>query len=79
MLFSEFCDKEVINLKDCRKLGHVVDLEFDPCDGCIHKIIVKSRFSLCSLFCDTAGICIPFRDIRQVGPEIILEELKEHR
>ena len=77
MLFSELCEKEVINIKDCRKLGHVVDLEFDSCNGCICKMIVKSKFSFCNLFCDTTGICIPFCDIRQIGPEIILVDVKE--
>lgn len=75
MLFSEFCDKEVINIKDCRKLGHVTDLEFDPCNGCIKKIIVKCRFSFCNFFCDNGGITIPFCDIKKIGPEIILVDL----
>lgn len=75
MLFSELCEKEVINIKDCRKLGHVVDLEFDPCNGCIHKIIVKSKFSFANLFCDSPGITVCFRDIKQIGPEIILVDL----
>lgn len=76
MLFSEFCDKEVINIKDCRKLGHVADIEFDPCNGCICKIIVKSRFSLCNILCDTGGLMISFCDIKQIGPEIILVDLR---
>lgn len=76
MLFSEFCEKEVINIKDCRKLGHVVDLEFDSCKGCICKIIVKSRFSFCNFFCDSAGICISFCDIKQIGPEVILVDIR---
>ena len=76
MLFSELCEKEVINIKDCRKLGHVVDLEFDSCNGCIRKIIVKSKFSLCNFFCDTTGIVIAFCDIKQIGPEIILVDVK---
>ena len=40
MLFSELKCKDVINIKDCRKLGRVCDLEFDPCSGCICKIMV---------------------------------------
>ena len=30
MLYSELKNKDVINVKDCRKLGRVCDLEFDP-------------------------------------------------
>ena len=29
MLFSDFKKKEVINLKNCQKLGRVTDFEFD--------------------------------------------------
>ena len=29
MLFSEFKKKEVINLKNCQKLGRVADFEFE--------------------------------------------------
>ena len=35
MLFSELKCKDVINIRDCKKLGHVCDLEFDECSGCI--------------------------------------------
>ena len=34
MLFSELKCKDVINVRDCKKLGHVCDLEFDECSGC---------------------------------------------
>ena len=40
MLFSELKCKDVINTKNCKKLGKVCDLEFDPCSGCICKIMV---------------------------------------
>ena len=40
MLYSEFKSKDVININNCKKLGRVCDLEFDPCSGCICKIIV---------------------------------------
>ena len=40
MLFSELKCKDVINIRDCKKLGHVCDLEFDECSGCICKIMV---------------------------------------
>ena len=40
MLFSELKCKDVINVKNCKKLGRVCDLEFDQCSGCICKIMV---------------------------------------
>ena len=75
MLFSEFKNKDVINMKDCRKLGRVCDLEFAPCSGCICKIMVPgcNRF-LGFLNCEP-NIVIPFKNIRQIGPDIILVDI----
>ena len=38
MRFCEFRKKEVISIKDCKRLGHVCDMEFDECKGCIQNI-----------------------------------------
>ena len=45
MFFSELKCKDVINVRDCKKLGHVCDLEFDECSGCICKIMVPEETS----------------------------------
>ena len=42
MLYSELKSKEVINIKNCKRLGRIADLELDECTGQIHKIIVPS-------------------------------------
>ena len=39
MRFSELKSKDVINLRDCKKLGRICDLEFDECSGKICKVI----------------------------------------
>ena len=53
MLFSELKCKDVINLRDCRKLGHIADFEFDECTGCICRVIVPGSAKWKSLFgCD---------------------------
>lgn len=75
MLFSEFKCKEVINLKDCKRLGKVTDFEFDECKGCIHKLIVPSGGKFCSFFNPGTDYIIPYCDIRQIGPDIILVDI----
>lgn len=72
MTFDELCSKEVISIKDCRKLGHVVDLEFDECKGCICKLIVSPKNGLINFICQGEEYEIPFGNIRQIGPDIIL-------
>ena len=44
MLFSELKCKDVINMRDCKKLGRISDLEFDQCSGQICKVF--SRISV---------------------------------
>ena len=40
MRISELKQKEVINVKDCKRLGFVGDVDFDMKTGCMLAIIV---------------------------------------
>ena len=77
MLFSDLCSKEVINIRDCRRLGKVSDFEFDECSGCIHKLIVTGSYNkIFNFFCgDENDYVIPYKHIRQIGPDIILVDI----
>lgn len=76
MLFSELHAKEVINIRDCKRLGCVTDFEFDECSGCIHKLIVPgSANKLCNLFKCDQNYEIPYNQIKQIGPDIILVDI----
>lgn len=75
MLFSELKRKEVINIRDCRSLGRVSDLEFDECSGCICKLIINNNCRWFSLFSSEKEFEICFKDIRQIGPDIILVDI----
>ena len=75
MLFSEFRCKDVINIRDCKKLGRVVDLEFDHCSGCICKIIVQREGRMLSILRCEPDLSIPYKDIKQIGPDIILVDI----
>lgn len=75
MLFSELKCKDVINIRDCKKIGSVNDLEFDECSGCIRKIIVPRGNKMWNFLNCEPDIVIPFKDIRQIGPDIILVDI----
>ncbi len=75
MLYSELRTKEVINLRDCRKLGHVIDLEFDQCTGCIHKLIVPGCSKIKSFLRCESDFVICYKDIKQIGPDIIIVDV----
>lgn len=75
MLFSDFREKEVINIRDCRRLGKVTDFEFDECSGCICKIMVTDGSKLLCIFKPDFEVTIPYKDIRQIGPDIVLVDI----
>ena len=50
MRFCELKEKDVINICDCKRLGNVADLEFDPKTGCIQALIVYESGKFWGLF-----------------------------
>ena len=75
MLFSELKKKEVINMKNCQKLGRVHDFEFDECTGQIFKLIIPGDNKWCGLFRNDTGYVICYKDIKQIGPDIIIVDI----
>ncbi len=77
MLYSELKCKEVINIRDCKKLGRVQDIEFNACTGCIEKIYIPACHGKWgSIFPTEPDYVICFREIKQIGPDIILVDVK---
>ncbi|MFR3729582.1 PRC-barrel domain-containing protein [Lacrimispora sp.] len=72
MRISDLKTKEVINICDCRRLGYVGDVDFDMESGCLLAIIVPGPGCFCGFLVREKEYVIPFCDIRQVGPDIIL-------
>ncbi|MGL5434238.1 MAG: PRC-barrel domain-containing protein [Lachnospiraceae bacterium] len=64
-----------MNICDCRRLGCVGDVEFDPCTGIITHLIVPGPGCLCGVFGREKEFIIPFCDVKQIGPDIILVEI----
>lgn len=79
MRFCELQEKEVINICDCKRLGCVVDVILNMCEGCVEAIIVPGRGRICGLFGNDSEFIIPFECIRKIGPDIILVEIREEK
>ena len=74
--FSELYCKEVICIRDGRRLGFITDARIELPGGCITAVIVPGR-------CRAFGVCppredylIPWSCIRRIGPDIILVDVK---
>ncbi len=77
MRMCELKRSEVINICDCRRLGFVGDLEFDPCTGLIKALIVPGPACICGFLGREKDFVIPFEDVCQFGEDIVLVKLPE--
>ena len=82
MLYSELRKKEVINMRDCRKLGRVVDIDMDPCSGCVKRIKVSGKSQCfhclpecCTWICGEPDYVISYKEIKQIGPDIVVVDI----
>ena len=71
----DFRKKEVINIKDGRRLGFVQDVTADLKTGVIKEIIVPGDNKLFGLFSNNDEIIIPWEAIKCISDEIILVEI----
>ncbi len=77
MRLCELQEKKVINVKDCKYLGNVVDIDLDECTGCIRFLILPGPGRIFGIFCREYELFIPWRKIIKIGPDIILVDVDE--
>ena len=75
MRFCDLRQKEVINVRDCQRLGCVADIEFDPNCGKICQLIIPGPGKFCGLFGRESECIIGWNCVRQIGPDIILVDV----
>lgn len=77
MRLYELKQKEVINIRTCRSLGCISDLEIDCRTGCIQALIVPEPGKLCWILGREFEFFIPWKCIVQIGADIILVDVDE--
>ena len=74
--FADLKEKEIVNVFDGRKLGHIIDIVIDVKSCKILGLIVPSPSSgWLSCFRSGKEIFIPFDCICKIGVDVILVEL----
>ena len=73
--FLELRCKEVVNVVDGRRLGHITDVIFDLQTARITGLIVPGNKSFWNVFKSGQEIFIPFTQICKIGDDTILVEL----
>lgn len=71
----DFRHKEVINILDGRRLGFVQDVNASLETGVITSIVVPGNNKFFNMF-SSNDIVIPWQNIKCIGDDVILVELK---
>lgn len=71
----DFKHKEVINIKDGKRLGFVQDVCADLESGMITSIIVPGNNKILNMFSSSNEIVIEWSNIKCIGDDVILVEI----
>lgn len=77
MRFLELREKEVINCKNCKRLGYVADIEFDCESGRLLALIVPGPGKVFSCFGSCTEYYIKACNIVKIGPDIVLVDVNQ--
>ena len=75
MRICDLRQKEVINVRDCQRLGFVADVDFDCNTGCICQLIVPGPGKFCGLFGRETEYTIGWKCVCQIGDDVILVDI----
>lgn len=71
--FTDLKEKEIINVNDGKKLGHIIDFLFDIESAQVKGVVVPGSRKI---FRKTEDIFIPLEKIRKIGGDVILVKLR---
>lgn len=72
---SDFRQKEVINVRDGKRLGYVIDMEFNLYEGRISAIVVPGPNKLLGFLKGDEDLIIPWERIKKIGDDVILVDI----
>lgn len=76
MKFTELCCKEVICVRDGRRLGFVADIQVSLPDGQVSAIVVPGKARLFGVLGCREDYIVPWNAIRRIGPDIVLVDIQ---
>jgi YlmC/YmxH family sporulation protein len=75
MKLSELQRKDIVNIKDGKKIGRITDVEFDPTNGYVIKFVIESSHFVKNLFSSQEELTIKFTQIKKMGEDVILIDI----
>lgn len=73
--FLELRAKEVINVVDGKRLGHILDIVINLRNGRITGLVLPGNKNFLGIFKSGGELFVPFRNICKIGNDVILVEL----
>ena len=73
MRLSELQDKDVVNIKDGKKIGNIIDVNIDNNGHTVGVLVERYKF-LVSLFNNNV-VEIKWSDIEKIGKDVILVDI----
>ncbi|AIC94911.1 MULTISPECIES: YlmC/YmxH family sporulation protein [Shouchella] len=79
MKISELSAKDIVNMENGKRLGHLNDLDINLETGRIEAIIISNQGKMMTFLGnrDAGETVIPWKNIVKIGSDVILVELPE--
>lgn len=77
MRISEMQAKEIVNLNNGKRLGHISDLHINLETGKIDAIIIHPAGKVMSLFNREPEVIVKWKNIIKIGSDVILVRLND--
>lgn len=75
MKLSELQRKDIVDIRNGKKIGKIVDVEFDQTNGYMIKFIIEKAHFIKNLFTSSEELTIKFTQIKKMGEDVILIDI----
>jgi YlmC/YmxH family sporulation protein len=76
MKISELQVKDIVNMENGKRLGHLTDLDINLTTGAIEALIINGSGKMMGLFGkESEEIVVPWKNIIRIGSDVILVEV----
>lgn len=76
---SDFQIKDVVNVFDGKRLGHIADIDINLNTGKIDAVVIGGTGKVLGLFGKDDEIVIPWKNIIKIGQDVILVRYQDTR
>ncbi len=76
MKLSDLQSKNLVSMEDGKNIGSIIDVKIDYKTGNILSLIVENKNNVFSLFSKDSDIEILWENIKKIGEDVILVNLK---